>query len=82
VKKNAIFNRQLTNALKLLTCCEGTVVGLKLSEDGANIHRKALMRELIRSDGTHRSSRHLVNKRVVEEAQLISSNLPLNVTKL
>jgi hypothetical protein len=38
-KKNTIFNGQLMNANKRLMCCETTVVGLKLSEDGVNKHR-------------------------------------------
>ena len=32
---------------KRLMCCEGTVVGLKLSDDGVHKHRKAQNRELI-----------------------------------
>ena len=52
-KKKKIFKGQLMNAQKHLMCCETTVVGLKLSEDGVNKHRDALKHELIMSDGKH-----------------------------
>ena len=50
---------------KRLMCCEGTVVGLKLSDDGVHKHRKAQNRELIMSEETHCSAGQLVNRRTV-----------------
>jgi len=43
----APFDRQLISMHKHVMCCAGTVVGLQLSDDGANKQQNAEEQELI-----------------------------------
>ena len=45
--ENYIFKRQLISAHKHVMCCEGTVAGLKLPEDGVNKHWNTQEQELM-----------------------------------
>jgi hypothetical protein len=61
-KKNKIFNRQLTSLPKHVMCCERTVVGLKLPEDGVNKQNTCRKRDKNVSDKTQSGTRQVVNK--------------------